>query len=81
MNDPKNLFQLLKPKAKRNLVRNKIQFPTTANNLISTLKKLHIKSDLTVNDVSALHTFTGTDCPSNPVDLLYCNDIFKAYEK
>ena len=81
MNDPKNLFELLKPEAKRNLVKNVIKYPTTVNLLISTLKKLSVKSDLTVHDVSGLHTFTGTNCPSNPVDLLYCNDIFKPYEK
>ncbi len=81
MNDPKSLFKLLKPEAKRNLIKNRIQFPSTVNNLINTLKKITLKSYLTVADVSALHTFTGTNTPNDPVDYLYCTEIFKPYEK
>jgi hypothetical protein len=81
MSKQKSLFELLKPEAKRNLVRNKIKFPATANGLISILKKVNIISYLTVSDVSALHRFTGTKIPNNPTNYLYCTEIFEPYEK
>ena len=81
MSKQKNLFELLKPEAKRNLVRNIIQYPESVNNLIKRLKNFYLKSQLTVDDVSGLHLFTGTDWPNNPIDAVYCNDIFEPYEK
>jgi hypothetical protein len=81
MSKEKNLFELLKPEAKRNLVRNIIKYPESVNSLISRLKHLYLKSQLTVDDVSGLHLFTGTDWPDNPIDAIYCNDIFDAYDR
>lgn len=81
MNEQKNLFELLKPEAKRNLVRNIIEYPESVSSLIKRLKKLYFKSDLKVEEVSGLHLFTGTSWPNNPIDALYCNNIFESYEK
>lgn len=81
MSKQKNLFELLKPEAKRNLVRNIVEYPESVNNLISRLRKLYVKSELRVDEVSGLHLFTGTSWPNNPIDALYCNDIFESYEK
>ena len=81
MNDPKNLFELLKPEAKRNLVKNVVKYPTTVNLLISTLKRNYAKSDLIVSEVSSLHAFTGLERPTDPIDYIYCTNIFQPYDK
>ena len=80
MSEQKNLFELLKPEAKKNLVRNIVHYPITANGLIKKLKSLYFKSDLTVENVSDLYTFTGVDIPENSVSAIWCNDVFNPYE-
>lgn len=81
MKDFKNLFQLLKPEAKRNLVKNKVKYPVAVDLLISTLKGNYAKSDLAVSDVSSLHAFTGLEIPTDPIDYIYCTNIFDPYDK
>ncbi len=80
MSEQKNLFELLKPEAKRNLVRNIVEYPITANGLIKKLKSLYFKSDLTVENVSDLYSFTNVDFPENSVSALWCIDLFDKYE-
>jgi len=81
MKDFKNLFQLLKPEEKKNLVKNKVEYPVAVNLLISTLKKNYAKSDLIVSDVIRLHAFTGLETPTDSIDYIYCNNIFKPYDR
>tara|TARA_R100001198_G_C5137137_1_gene152660 strand:+ start:80 stop:325 length:246 start_codon:yes stop_codon:yes gene_type:complete len=81
MKDFKNLFELLKPEAKKNLVRNIVRYPVAVNLLISTLKKNYAKSDLAVSDVSSLHAFTGLETPTDAIDYIYCTNIFEPYDK
>ncbi len=81
MSEQKNLFELLKPEAKRNLLKNQVKFEYTSTRLINKLKSLHFKSDLTVWDVTSLHSFTNTEYPLNAMELLYCLNIFDSNEK
>lgn len=81
MSEQKNLFELLKPEAKKSLVRNIVTYPISVNALIKKLKSLYFKSDLTIENVSDLYTFTSVDFPENSVSAIWCNDIFNPYEK
>jgi hypothetical protein len=81
MIEQKNLFELLKPEAKRNLVRNIIEYPISVNALIKKLKSLYFKSDLTIENVSDLYQFTSVDFPENSVSAIWCTNLFEPYEK
>jgi len=80
MKDFKNLFQLLKPEAKKNLVRNKVKYPNSVNNIIKELKSLYVKSDLTIGIVSDLYTFTSAEYPDSSAKTIWCTNIFEDYE-
>jgi hypothetical protein len=81
MSEQKNLFELLKPEAKRNLVRNIVKYPNSVNNIIKKLKSLYLKSDLTIETVSDLYTFTNIDYPDSKAQTIWCTNIFEPYEK
>ncbi len=81
MSEQKNLFELLKPEAKRNLVRNIVEYPNSVNNIIKKLKSLYFKNHLTIDDVSDLYNFTNIEYPDSPTKTIWCTNIFEPYEK
>lgn len=72
----KNLFQLLKPEAKKNLVRNKIQYEASVNSIIKNLKRNYNVSNLTIHQVSNLYAFCEASYPESPVSAMYCETLF-----
>lgn len=61
MSKQKNLFELLKPEAKRNLIKNRIKYEFSVNNLIEVLKSTFTISDLTVHQLSSTYNLTETE--------------------
>jgi len=72
----KNLFQLLKPEAKKNLVRNRVRWEGMIDTIFDNLKTKKNVSDLTIHQVSNLYLFSDIDYPQSPVEALYCEPLF-----
>ena len=72
----KNLFQLLKPEAKKNLVRNRLEWEGMIDTIFDNLKTKKNVSDLTIHQVSSLYLFSDIDYPQSPVEALYCEPLF-----
>jgi len=72
----KNLFQLLKPEAKKNLVRNRLEWEGMIDIIFDNLKTKKNVSDLTIHQVSNLYLFSDIDYPQSPVEALYCEPLF-----
>ncbi len=72
----KNLFQLLKPEAKKSLARNKVQYEASVNGIINNLKRNYNVSNLTVHQVSNLYAFCEVSYPESPVSAMYCEPLF-----
>jgi len=76
MSKQKNLFQLLKPEAKKNLVRNRVQFEVVIDMIIENLKRNHNVSDLTIRQVNNIYLFSDVNYPESPVEAMYCEPLF-----
>lgn len=85
MSTKKNLFQLLKPEAKKNLVRNRVKYPHITTKVIQILKKTFYVSDLTGSQIELAYKYTDTSRINKETyenlgfyDTLYCTKIFKS---
>jgi hypothetical protein len=76
MSKEKNLFQLLKPEAKKNLVRNRVQFEVVIDMIIENLKRNYNVSDLTIRQVNNIYLFSDVNYPESPVEAMYCEPLF-----
>ncbi len=76
MSKQKNLFQLLKPEAKKSLVRNRLQFEVVIDMIIENLKRNYNVSDLTIRQVNNIYLFSDIDYPQSPVEAMYCEPLF-----
>jgi hypothetical protein len=52
-----NLYSKLKPEVKTALLTNNEDYSKTIKRLLNTLKKLKHYGELTIDDISAIHTF------------------------
>jgi len=88
MSKQKSLFHILKPEAKKKLLKNKVSYPLSVKDLIETLKNTFYVSDLTGSNIVRLHRYTDTKT-INPVtyenlsfhEHVYCTKIFKQDEE
>jgi hypothetical protein len=76
MSKEKNLFELLKPEAKKNLVRNRLQFEVVIDMIIENLKRNYNVSDLTIRQVNNIYLFSDVNYPESPVEAMYCEPLF-----
>lgn len=76
MSKEKNLFQLLKPEAKKNLVRNRVRYEVVIDMIIENLKRNYNVSDLTIRQVNNIYLFSDVNYPESPVEAMYCEPLF-----
>lgn len=72
----KNLFEKLRPEAKRKLMTNKIYYPESVRKILKLLTKKNFVSDLKISQIMSIYNYTDSEFPTDPVEAIYCETIF-----